>query len=641
MCELLRNKFSMQIATVNPLPTPIILPGGIPVKRPTADLLALGWVTWKRETRDGKLTKVPKDPKTGYNASSVNPSTWSPYPDAVEACLRRNHAGVGPVLVKGVTVVDLDHCRDKVTGQIQPAALIVAAKINSYTEISQSGEGLHIFVRATLPASGRVNHSRGVEMYDSGRFVAYTGDRLEFLPETVENRQSEIDEYHADVFGKPEPKATTPRTPSAPPSLSDRELVNLATAKWNGKFTPLWAGNWTGYPSQSEADLALTNYNRDISGGDEATMRRLFLQSGLASTLDRKSKPDDYLDRTIAKSLSNWIPNDPRYRPADPSLIVRHGAGEEPTPKMGVTPDSCDTRLVLACLTLMGRVAELERTAKLREVEVKIARNPEVKTVAPAVRVAAFAYSHAVDTGKLQRGEPYKIYLPDLAVTLGKGGLDADGKPDAEAVKAGGAIGAHLKQYALTANLEYKSEPPRDPVTGAVVGPKRSYITFTGADVFDDLGKLAEVRDLPTMTDSTGRQKAKWGGKRYPCPVCGSLNTKHLCLDCGNVFTEADYSQDGGNSPEPDATSVLLSSSVVVPPCEDFGVTPEPDVAEDPTPKMGVASDDLPTCSECPAPATIKRANGKPYCGAHGWWGATEPDVGPRQAYFDAAGGGG
>lgn len=33
------------------------------------------WVGWKYETRGGKPTKIPKDPKTGANASSTDANT--------------------------------------------------------------------------------------------------------------------------------------------------------------------------------------------------------------------------------------------------------------------------------------------------------------------------------------------------------------------------------------------------------------------------------------------------------------------------------------------------------------------------------------------------------------------------------------
>jgi len=34
------------------------------------------FVLWKKEERDGKITKIPICPHTGHNASVTNPATW-------------------------------------------------------------------------------------------------------------------------------------------------------------------------------------------------------------------------------------------------------------------------------------------------------------------------------------------------------------------------------------------------------------------------------------------------------------------------------------------------------------------------------------------------------------------------------------
>jgi primase-polymerase (primpol)-like protein len=37
------------------------------------------WVGWQRETRNGLLTKVPYDPRSGKQAATDNPNTWATY----------------------------------------------------------------------------------------------------------------------------------------------------------------------------------------------------------------------------------------------------------------------------------------------------------------------------------------------------------------------------------------------------------------------------------------------------------------------------------------------------------------------------------------------------------------------------------
>ena len=46
------------------------------------------WVCWRREVRDGKLTKVPYTPGSGRRASSTELMTWATFERAGSHCLR-------------------------------------------------------------------------------------------------------------------------------------------------------------------------------------------------------------------------------------------------------------------------------------------------------------------------------------------------------------------------------------------------------------------------------------------------------------------------------------------------------------------------------------------------------------------------
>lgn len=55
--------------------------------------------------------------------------------------------------------IDLDHCRDPETGKIKPWALEIVAKLNSYSEVSPSGTGLHIHCDRS-PTAGQQESGR-------------------------------------------------------------------------------------------------------------------------------------------------------------------------------------------------------------------------------------------------------------------------------------------------------------------------------------------------------------------------------------------------------------------------------------------------------------------------------------------------
>lgn len=147
------------------------------------------WVAYSLEERDGKPTKVPKNPRTSKHASSTDPATWGTFAEARAAVARYDLDGVGFVFSPDDRFVgiDLDHCRDPQTGEIEDWALQIVNAICSYTEVSPSGTGLHIIAKAKLPPDAwhkvyPFGDDRAVEMYDRGRFFCMTGEPLRVTP---------------------------------------------------------------------------------------------------------------------------------------------------------------------------------------------------------------------------------------------------------------------------------------------------------------------------------------------------------------------------------------------------------------------------------------------------------------------------
>src|SRR5215204_2270572 len=263
------------------------------------------WLCWRTEERDGKPTKVPYDPSTGEKAESTNPKTWTSYEKARGACRDHGYEGIGFVFTAedDLCGVDLDKCLDPETGEIEPWALTIIEKLDSYTEISPSGTGVHILVRGELPA-GR-NRKGRFEAYDRGRYFTITGNHLSGSPQSIEDRQEELRDVVRRVFGEESANGhTKPVAASKQPDngLSDDEVVRKALAAANGaRFSRLWNGGTNDYGSHSEADLALCGMLAFWTGGDAARIDKLFRQSGLyREKWDRK----DYRNRTIAEALS-------------------------------------------------------------------------------------------------------------------------------------------------------------------------------------------------------------------------------------------------------------------------------------------------------------------------------------------------
>jgi hypothetical protein len=113
----------------------------------------------------------------------------------------------------------------------------------------------------------------------------------------------DFEQYILDAPHKtvPEKAKAAPGPVSVDPGL-DAELIEMASHAANGaKFKALWVGDTAGYPSESEADLALASMLAFWTGPNPAHIESLMRQSGV-----KRAKWDEhktYLADTIAKAM--------------------------------------------------------------------------------------------------------------------------------------------------------------------------------------------------------------------------------------------------------------------------------------------------------------------------------------------------
>jgi putative DNA primase/helicase len=139
--------------------------------------------------------------------------------------------------------IDLDHCRNPETGEIEPWALAIITRLNSFTEVSASGGGIHIYCRTQQPPEGGCRKGH-VEIYSRARWATITGQHVEGTPLDLEDRTHELLALHQEVFGVAEAPAPLPPASSATTSpLTDAELLHLARTAANWKhFRQLFDG---------------------------------------------------------------------------------------------------------------------------------------------------------------------------------------------------------------------------------------------------------------------------------------------------------------------------------------------------------------------------------------------------------------
>lgn len=142
------------------------------------------WVLWGVDANKPKSPRQVVNPAWGAKAD--NPLTWGTFEAARCAVeLVGDAQGIGYEITPddGLVAVDFDCCLDAAGKLLEPFATWYKA-MPGYWELSQSGTGLHGFVRGTLPVGcgnkrpicpGDKTDKREVELYIKERYIAMTG----------------------------------------------------------------------------------------------------------------------------------------------------------------------------------------------------------------------------------------------------------------------------------------------------------------------------------------------------------------------------------------------------------------------------------------------------------------------------------
>ncbi|HEY4364964.1 MAG TPA: hypothetical protein VGN17_28630 [Bryobacteraceae bacterium] len=201
--------------------------------------------------------------------------------------------------------IDLDNCRNPETGEIESWAHAIIERLNSYTEISPSGRGVHILCRSRR-TPGEGNRKGNIEIYWRGRWAAMTGQHLANTPVDLEDRTEEVLVLHAELFPPAPPVFVAPpsisKAPRLAPSvrLTDDALLNRARTARNGAMFRTLFDEPPSRPNHSEEDLRLCSMLAFWTARDVERIDRLFRRSAL---MRDKWNRQDYRVRTIAKAV--------------------------------------------------------------------------------------------------------------------------------------------------------------------------------------------------------------------------------------------------------------------------------------------------------------------------------------------------
>lgn len=273
------------------------------------------FICWKFEYYDSngnprvKPAKMPYNPRTGHKAMTNIAGTWSDFKTACSAVDTLGMNGLGVVFTKGLIGIDLDNCIDD--GKITDMAKSVIERLNSYTEYSPSGTGVHILAFGMLPGAALKMDSIGFEMYsyEKGRFFTLTGKPYEntFIKMQGEKvNQPRIDEVYnefaakrvvASIGGNERQPVKVPLNAPTEEKFSDKELISriMKSTKMSTKFTLLcqnkapmvWDSSIKKYTSEKDPFFYRQDGTLDISNLDNSFAKILVFYGATPMQIDR------------------------------------------------------------------------------------------------------------------------------------------------------------------------------------------------------------------------------------------------------------------------------------------------------------------------------------------------------------------
>lgn len=272
------------------------------------------WLLWKKETRNGRPTKVPYQ-SPGKFASSTDSSTWSTYSDIKNKYFRNSkpdgERGLGIVFEESTNVigVDFDHCVEN--GVTHPDVKKFIEEAKTYVEYSPSKTGLHLLFQKTEPIELLANKHHfdtyDIEVYETGRYFTFTEDEHEMSKE-IRTVSPDVLTNLLATLGYPWKKEEKPyiapvQTES---TFEDQELLDKMFAAKNGQKTKkLWEGDLSDHNQDaSSADHSLCLHLSFWSGRNYDQIERLWLSSPLGQRKKTQER-DDYRIRTINNAIAS------------------------------------------------------------------------------------------------------------------------------------------------------------------------------------------------------------------------------------------------------------------------------------------------------------------------------------------------
>lgn len=269
------------------------------------------WVVWGVP---GEFPKAPFNPESLLKlktipAKSGVPETWGSFENAVKCVSMGIACGIGYEFAgQGFYGVDLDHVIEN--GVLTSQAREIVGGLASYTEVSPSGKGLHIFVTADNVNITRHRKQSGfVEIYTNARYFTVTGNIYGGFDRIAE-RSAELQQLHDKYLMKNVELKMNNNDTSIGVSPANREIIHYSLStinylKWGFEKDPVLLACWNGERrcgDESASDQALMNKLAYWCNAHPGEMMKAFISSPYYDGKDvahkKKCGRQDYLPNT-------------------------------------------------------------------------------------------------------------------------------------------------------------------------------------------------------------------------------------------------------------------------------------------------------------------------------------------------------
>jgi putative DNA primase/helicase len=258
-------------------------------------------VRTKQNAETGRLEKYLIDIHTGKFAESDNPATWASFDDAAKYAKENGGVTLAYALdgKDGIFCIDLDNCVKEDGSLTNVAKQVLQRSTGTYTELSVSEKGFHIFGKTDGLNLRAFSKDGGSEFYQKSHFIAMTGCLQNDTTKLADLDELPVKGYLLEHHATRSNVNGVGKGVEGLSSMSDRDVVEKAIASKGGDtFKALYSGQDL-QNNHSNSDMSLMNRLAFWCNGDKEQMLRIFATSGLF----RENKSPDYYEGTAIKAI--------------------------------------------------------------------------------------------------------------------------------------------------------------------------------------------------------------------------------------------------------------------------------------------------------------------------------------------------